>query len=204
MLVNAHILGSTPEAVKKRRVRVARAPSPAWTLSSDGKLPPLPENSFRRMFGPHGDANWLEPPNVKGRGRGRRATHSYRSGPYNIPMPVPPEIKGQKYIDLATLRKNGSAVHTPVWFGEKDDKLYVMTRSDSGKYKRIRNNARIRIAPCTIRGKITGPDFAANARVLPPEDWPWAGKTIKGKYWLARIPFFWSKQNVYMEIEITA
>ena len=71
MLVNAHILGSTPEAVKKRRVRVARASSPAWTLSSDGKLPPLPENSFRRMFGPHGDANWLEPPNVKGRGRGR-------------------------------------------------------------------------------------------------------------------------------------
>jgi len=119
-------------------------------------------------------------------------------------MLVPPEIKGQKYIDLASLRKDGSAVHTPVWFGEKDDKLYVMTRSDSGKYKRIRNNARIRIAPCTIRGKITGPDFAANARVLPPEDWPWAGKTIKLKYWLARIPFFWSKQNVYLEIEIAA
>ncbi len=118
-------------------------------------------------------------------------------------MLVPPEIKGQKYIDLASLRKDGSAVHTPVWFGEKDDKLYVMTRSDSGKYKRIRNNARIRIAPCTMRGNITGPDFAASARILPPEDWPWASKTIKLKYWLARIPFFWSKQNVYLEIEIT-
>jgi hypothetical protein len=25
--------------------------------------------------------------------------------------------------------------HTPIWFAEKDDKLYVMTRSDSAKYK---------------------------------------------------------------------
>src|SRR6185295_11309243 len=118
-----------------------------------------------------------------------------------FPMPVPPEIKGQKYIDLATLRKNGSAVYTPVWFGEKDDKLYVMTRSDSGKYKRIRNNPKVRIAPCTMRGKITGPEVAAVARILPPEDWPAARKTIQKKYWLTRITVFWSKTNVYLEIQ---
>jgi general stress protein 26 len=71
-------------------------------------------------------------------GEGDRATHSNPT--YNIVMAVPSEIKGQKYISLASFRKNGDPVHTPVWFGEKDDKLYVMTRSDSGKYKRIRNN----------------------------------------------------------------
>ena len=96
-------------------------------------------------------------------------------------MLIPPEIKGQKYIDLATFRKDGSAVHTPVWFGEKDDRLYVMTRSDSGKYKRIRNNPKVRIAPCTMRGKITGPEFAATVRILPPEDWAWASKTVKAQ-----------------------
>jgi len=116
-------------------------------------------------------------------------------------MPVPAEIKGQKYISLATVRRNGSPVHTPVWFGEKDDKLYVMTRSDSGKYKRISNDPKVRIAPCTMRGKISGPEFAATARILPAADWPWARKTIERKYWLARIPFFWSKKNVYLEIE---
>jgi len=116
-------------------------------------------------------------------------------------MPVPAEIKGQKYISLATVRRNGSPVHTPVWFGEKDDKLYVMTRSDSGKYKRISNDPKVRIAPCTMRGKISGPEFAATARILPPADWPWARKAIERKYWLARIPFFWSKRNVYLEIE---
>jgi len=117
-------------------------------------------------------------------------------------MAIPSAIAGQKYMSLASFRKNGNAVYTPIWFGEKADKLYVMTRSDSGKYKRIKNNPEIRIAPCTIRGKITGPEFAATARILPPEDWPSASATIKRKYWLARIPFFWSKQNVYLEIEV--
>ncbi|HXR16340.1 MAG TPA: PPOX class F420-dependent oxidoreductase [Terriglobales bacterium] len=116
-------------------------------------------------------------------------------------MPVPPEIQRQRYISLTTVRKSGDAVATPVWFGEQNDKLYVMTRSDSGKYKRIRNNPQVRIAPCTIRGKITGPDFTASARILPAGDWPGASKTIKKKYWLARIPFVWSKQNVYIEID---
>jgi PPOX class probable F420-dependent enzyme len=115
-------------------------------------------------------------------------------------MAIPPEIQGQKYISLSTSRKNGTVVPTPVWFGEQDNKLYVMTRSDSGKYKRIRNNPQVRIAPCSVRGKINGPDFAARARILPPEDWPRARKILQRKYWLTRIPF-WSKKNVYVEID---
>jgi len=130
-----------------------------------------------------------------------RPRHTFKRRTMSF-MPIPPEIKGQKYISLASFRKNGNPVYTPIWFGEKDDKLYVMTRSDSGKYKRIRNNPKVRIAPCTMRGKITGPEFAATVRILPPEDWPQASKTVKRKYWLARIPFFWSKQNVYLEIDV--
>ena len=116
-------------------------------------------------------------------------------------MPIPREIQGQKYISLVTVRKNGASVRTPVWFGEQDDKLYVMTRSDSGKYKRMRNNPLVQIASCSIRGKITGPDFVATARILPAEDWPGARKTLQRKYWLARIPFVWSKKNVYIQID---
>jgi PPOX class probable F420-dependent enzyme len=116
-------------------------------------------------------------------------------------MSIPREIQDQKYISLVTFRKSGVAVPTPIWFGVGDDKLYVMTRSDSGKYKRIRNNPKVRIAACTMRGKVIGPEFDARARILPPEDWPRARKTITKKYWLARIPFFWSKKNVYIEID---
>jgi PPOX class probable F420-dependent enzyme len=124
--------------------------------------------------------------------------------PYNIAMSVPREIQGQKYISITTFRKSGAPVPTPVWFGEQGDKLYVMTRSDSGKYKRIRNHPQVRIAPCTIRGKITGPDFEARARILPVEDWPRARTSLEAKYWLTRIHFFWSKKNVYLEIDPAA
>jgi PPOX class probable F420-dependent enzyme len=118
---------------------------------------------------------------------------------YNIPMAIPREIQGQKYISLFTFRKSGAAVATPVWFGEDGDKVYVKTRNYSGKYKRIRNNPQVRVAPCTLRGKITGPEFAATARILLPEDWTRAQKIIEKKYWLARLGF-WSKDNVYVEI----
>ena len=94
-------------------------------------------------------------------------------------------------------------MHTPVWFAESDGKLYVMTRNDSGKYKRIRNNARIRIAPCTMRGKVTGPEFAGIARILSPSEWELARSAIRRKYWLARLPFL-SSRNEYLEIDVAA
>jgi uncharacterized protein len=116
-------------------------------------------------------------------------------------MAIPKEIQGQKYVALTTFRKSGVAVNTPVWFAEDADKLYVMTRSDSGKYKRIRNNPQVKLAPCTMGGKITGPESSGTARVLPEKQWPEAKKALDRKYWMARLPF-WSKKNVFVEIAI--
>lgn len=118
-------------------------------------------------------------------------------------MTIPKEIQGQKYISLASFRKNGQAANTPVWFAEHDGKLYLKTRNDSGKYKRIRNNPQIKIAPCTMGGKIVGPEFSATACVLPPEQWPEATKALHRKYWLSRLPF-WSQKNVFLEIVVAS
>lgn len=114
--------------------------------------------------------------------------------------PIPSAIQNQRYISLTTFRKTGAGVRTPVWFGEDDGKLYVMTRSDMGKTKRIRNNPQVRIAPCTIRGKVIGPDFAATARILPTEEHKRARQTINRKYWMARIPLIWRRTDTYIEI----
>ena len=115
-------------------------------------------------------------------------------------MEVPSEIREQKYISLATFRKSGVAVHTPIWFAEENDRLYFMTRSKSGKYKRIRNNPKATIAPCTMRGKIIGPEFPAMVRILPPQEFQRARRLINAKYWLARIPFLWRNTDAYLEI----
>ncbi len=113
---------------------------------------------------------------------------------------IPSPIQAHKYISLTTFRKTGAGVATPVWFGEDNGKLYVMTRSDMGKTKRIRNNPQVRVAPCTIRGKVTGPEFAATARILPPEEQARARQAINRKYWMARLPLVWWRTDTYIEI----
>jgi PPOX class probable F420-dependent enzyme len=117
-----------------------------------------------------------------------------------MPSQIPAAIQGQKYISLTTFRKTGAGVATPVWFGEDGGHLYVMTRSDMGKTKRIRNNSQVRVAPCSIRGKVAGPDFPATARILPPAEQAHARQTINRKYWMARIPFIWFRTDTYFEI----
>ena len=117
-----------------------------------------------------------------------------------MPSQIPAEIAGQKYISLKTFRKNGAGVATPVWFGEEGGKLYVMTRSDMGKTKRIRNNPQVRVAPCTIRGIVTGVEVAATARILPPEEHPHARQAINRKYWMARLPLVWARTDTYFEV----
>jgi len=117
-----------------------------------------------------------------------------------MPSAIPPAISGQRYISLATFRKNGTPVYTPVWFGEENGHLYVMTKSTLGKVKRLRNNPRVKIAPSTMRGKITGPEFSATVRFMKPEEFQHAQKLIKDKYWLARVPFIWRNTDTYLEI----
>jgi PPOX class probable F420-dependent enzyme len=113
---------------------------------------------------------------------------------------IPPEISGQRYISLATFRKNGTPVYKPVWFGEENGHLYVMTASKTGKAKRLRNNPEVRIAPSTTRGKVTGPEFSARVRFLKPEEFQDAQNLVKAKYWLARVPFLWRNTDTYLEI----
>jgi uncharacterized protein len=122
------------------------------------------------------------------------------ASPYNTQMPIPSEIQGQRYISLATFRKNGVAVYTPIWFAEDNGKLCFMTNSKTGKCKRIRNNPRVTIAPCTIRGKITGPESPATVRLLPPGEFARVRQAINQKYWLARLPLLWRNTDTYVEI----
>ena len=117
-----------------------------------------------------------------------------------MPSQIPAPIQGQKYISLTTFRKTGQGVATPVWFGEEAGKLYVMTRSDMGKTKRIRNHPQVRVAPCTMRGTVTGAESGATARILPGEEHARARQTINRKYWAARIPLIWWRTDTYFEL----
>jgi PPOX class probable F420-dependent enzyme len=81
---------------------------------------------------------------------------------------------GHKYLNLETFKKSGEGVKTPVWFAadpstnldSSEARLYVYTIGDSGKAKRIRNNPRVRIAPCTMRGEVLGDWVEARAEIV--------------------------------------
>ena len=75
------------------------------------------------------------------------------------------QFKDQEFLSIETFRKNGMGVKTTVWFAKEGGMLYIWTIGDSGKAKRIRNNARVNIAPCKRFGKVTGEWIAARASV---------------------------------------
>ena len=75
-----------------------------------------------------------------------------------------------RYIKLETLKRNGEAVATPVWFTIDGSKINVVTRSQTGKVKRLRNNPNVRIAPCGIGGQIKGQWYSGKAFLANQEE----------------------------------
>ena len=75
-----------------------------------------------------------------------------------------------RYLSLATFRRSGAEVRTPVWFAEVDGRLYAFAAGDSGKVKRLRASSRARVAPCDARGQVRGAWQEATARLVddPP------------------------------------
>ena len=104
---------------------------------------------------------------------------------------------GHKYLNLESFRKSGEGVRTPVWFASAPEAsgvgpLYVYTIGNSGKAKRIRNNPRVRIAPCDMRGKLLGEWIPARAEILESEDAAKGMSFLNRKYipWKQLLDFF--------------
>jgi PPOX class probable F420-dependent enzyme len=75
-------------------------------------------------------------------------------------------LADERYISLETFKKDGNGVKTPVWAAGLDGKLVVVTDGTSFKVRRIRNNPKIRVAPCDARGNVRGAWVEGEARIL--------------------------------------
>ena len=91
-------------------------------------------------------------------------------------------IKDKKYISLETYRKNKEPVRIPVWFVVLDRTIHVITREDTGKIKRIRNNPSVSIALCTFNGKPTSEYFPGTAKFVDEKSSNAAIELRKKKY----------------------
>jgi uncharacterized protein len=72
----------------------------------------------------------------------------------------------EKYVSLATYRRNGVEVNTPVWIAELAGRYYVFSAGDAGKIKRIRVTPRVRLAACDVRGNVRSAWIDAHARIV--------------------------------------
>lgn len=65
-------------------------------------------------------------------------------------------LTNARYLNLGTFRKTGIQVNTPVWFAEDQNTFFVFSARNTGKVKRIRNSSIARVAPCDVKGNLTG------------------------------------------------
>jgi uncharacterized protein len=113
----------------------------------------------------------------------------------SVPDPRLVQFGDQKYISLETFKKNGQGVKTPVWFVLHENALYLYTEADSWKVKRIRNNPRVRVAVCNMRGDIIGPWLDATASLVEGDERLAADKLLDRKYFLKRVFNLLSRNN---------
>jgi len=112
-----------------------------------------------------------------------------------VPDPKLAQFEGQNYISLETFKKNGEGVKTPVWFVLHANAFYVYTEADSWKVKRVRNNPRVRVAVCSMRGAIKGPWLDAKASLVDGDERLAADKLLDRKYFLKKIFNFLTRIN---------
>ena len=112
-----------------------------------------------------------------------RAAHTVATAPATGSIA---DLGSRKYCLLVTYKRNGDAVPTALWFGVAGGKVFLETEPDSPKVRRIRANPRVRVAPCTMRGKPLGPPFEGQARVVPAEEHDAAESAIAANYGLSR------------------
>ena len=115
-------------------------------------------------------------------------------------------LRGHKYCLLVTYKRSGDPVPTPVWFGLGDGKLYVRSEAAVAKVRRIRNDPRVRVAPCTVRGKPLGRPADGRALVLDDaRDEEHAEAALRGNYGFGRkvyegVGAALGAETVYLEI----
>ena len=110
------------------------------------------------------------------------------------------EIARNRYVLFTTFRKSGVAVKTAVWiaplgvneFG--DNEACFTVGGESGKVKRLRNNANVTLQKCDVRGRVVAstPVVKATARVVTGADCEPIDVAMRNKYKIQFRMLEWS------------
>jgi PPOX class probable F420-dependent enzyme len=86
-------------------------------------------------------------------------------------MATATEALGEEpYVSLASFRRDGREVRTPVWVAREGEHLYVFSEAKAGKVKRIRATQRVAVAACNVRGILKGDFTGGVGRIVSEPD----------------------------------
>jgi len=111
---------------------------------------------------------------------------------FDIGEPTATDFAGfdrARQIVLVTFKRSGEAMPSPINHGVADGKLYVRTDASTGKVKRVRNDPRVVVVPCNLRGRPKGRPVAGTARILPEAEHAHADAVIAAN-WSAAMKVF--------------
>ncbi len=101
-------------------------------------------------------------------------------------------LSGAGTIVLTTYKRDGTPVPTPVSIAFDGDRAFFRSYDQAWKTKRLRNNARVEIAPATLRGKPAGPAIQARATLLTGDEAQVAARALARRHRLLQavlVPF---------------
>ncbi|MEH0824060.1 MULTISPECIES: PPOX class F420-dependent oxidoreductase [unclassified Micromonospora] len=96
--------------------------------------------------------------------------------------PVWAPFTRQKTVLLTSFRRDGTPVGTAVSIAVDGEQAYVRSFERAGKTRRIRIDPHVTVAPCTGRGRPTGPAVEAIARRLVGDEERHAARLLVRKY----------------------
>lgn len=78
-------------------------------------------------------------------------------------------LKDQEFLLFTTFKKSGQAVSSPMWFAYEDEAVYMTTRGQSWKVKRLLRNPEVTIGWCDGSGRKHGKLYPARACLVEEE-----------------------------------
>lgn len=104
------------------------------------------------------------------------------------------DVSKAQYVLLTTFTKDGRPKPTPIWIARDGERALVITEKNAWKVKRIRNNPRVTLAVCDMRGNVKGETIEATAAILDESETETVYQAINRRYGIVgRIFTFFSK-----------
>ena len=89
-----------------------------------------------------------------------------------------------RYLNLESLKRDGTAVRTPLWFApDADGTFYIYSQAEAYKVKRLRRTPACRVAACDMRGNVSGPWLEARADILSGDAAAHGMALLDRRYW---------------------